>query len=872
LAGLFRKARQERELAAEFESHFQMHVEENLRRGMNAAEARRDARIRFGSVDAATESMRDGWTVTALVTARQDLQYALRGLRRNPGFAVTAIASLALGIGASVAIFTIADNLLLRPLPYHDPEQLVMVWDTNHPRGYDRVIVSPGNFRDWKAQNTVFSSMAGFREGHSVLTDGSRSDEFGKQLISAELLPMLGVHPVRGRLFTAAEDVASENTDTVLLISYRLWQNWFHGDEGVIGRQVEINSTPRRIIGVLPRGFYFRNRNVDLWEPLGLNPARDYRKTAGRWMLSVARMKPGVTLRQAQAQMSTIAARLAAAYPAFNQGWTVELESLRDSLVHEVKTSMLILLGAVGLLLAVACANVANLLLARYSSRRREMAVRAAIGASRWRVIRQLLTESVVLGIASGLLGVVLARGAVGGMVFLAPKDLSRNAVIVLDLRIVMFAVGLSVLTGILFGLAPALVASRADLTRGMREDGRGSLGAGGKLRLGLVGVEVALSVMLLAGAGLLFRSVVGLHSVDPGLDPTKVLTFRVSIPAARYRNYSLRTQFYARAIERLRQLPGVRSVSAIDYLPYSERAAAAPVAIAGRPAAKPGAELLATIRTVMPAYFRTLGIPLTRGRDFAEADNLLDAPYRFIVNEAFVRKYLPGEAPLGKKINAAMDSANPFGEIVGVAADAKEAGLDKEPEPTVYYVYAHLASPGLTFLVRTRNAPMTFAEPARKIIQGLDPQQPVADVRTMETVVSDTFSRQRFSALLLGGFSVVSLLLAAVGIYGVLAFSVTERTREIGVRVALGADPARIRTLVMGIGLRVVLAGTAVGIAGALALTDLLKSLLFGVKAHDGATFVTAPAVLIAVAMLAAWLPARRAARLAPVDALRAE
>jgi putative ABC transport system permease protein len=870
LSGLWGKGRQERELAAEFESHFQMHVAENQRQGMSPQEAWRDARLKFGSLDAASESMREGWTPMALVTARQDLRYALRGLRRNPGFAVTAIASLALGIGASVAIFTIADNLLLRPLPYRDPGQLVMLTEANPVRKFTADVVSPANFLDWKAQNHVFQSMAGLREGHSVLNDGHRVEDLGKQLVSADLLPMLGVLPVRGRLFTAAEDRPSD-WETVLLISYRVWQNWFHGDEDVIGRKVQVNATPRVIIGVLPPGFYFRNRDVDLWEPLGLGPAQSYR-SAGRWLLSVARMRPGVTRAQAQAEMTAISARLAAAFPDYDKDWTAQVESLRDSLVREVKASTLILLGAVGMLLAVACANVANLLLARYASRRREIAVRAAIGAGRWRVIRQLLTESVVLGVAGGALGLVLARWAVSGLVLLAPQDLSRNAVIILDLRIVCFAVALSMLTGVLFGLAPAMVASGADLARGMREGSRGSLGGGVKLRLGLVGAEVAVSVMLLAAAGLLFRSVVGLQSVDLGLDPTKLLTFRVSIPAARYPEYRRRSQFYARAIDQIGQLPGVRSLSAVDYLPFTGRVRTGWAAIGGRPPAKPGEELLAAIRTVMPGYFRTMRIPLTYGRDFTEADNTQDAPYRFIVNETFVRKYLPGERPLGTKINTNADTLNPFGEIVGIAADAREDALDKKAAPTVYYVYAHLASPGLTFLVRTENDPAALAEPARRIIQSLDPQQPVAEVRTMEAVVRETFSRQRFSALLLGGFSLVSLLLAAVGIYGVLAFSVTERTREIGVRVALGADPARIRALVMAGGLRVVLAGTAVGIGGALALTGLLESLLFGVKAHDGATFLAAPAVLIGVAMLAAYLPARHAARLAPVAALRAD
>ena len=869
LAGPFRKARQERELAEEFESHFQMHVEENLRRGMNAEQALREARLKFGGVDSAKESMREESTIMTLETIWQDLRYAARGASRNPGFAITAIFSLALGIGASVAIFTLTDNLLLRPLPYRDPGQLMMVWEMNHSRpAMTRNVVSPANYRDWKAQNHVFQSMAVFAEGPSAFSDGNRVEELDEQYMSADLLPMLGVQPFRGRLFTAAEDLP--NTPNLVLISYRLWQSWFAGDDGVIGKQIQVRSRPGTIIGVLPPGFYFRNRNTDLWEAMGLDPARDYRKNAGRYAMSVARLKPGATRERAQAEMTAIAKRLETEYPQFDTNWTVNVEPLRDSLVSEVKTSMLVLLSAVGLLLAVACANVANLLLARYTSRRREMAVRVAIGAGRARVVRQLITESLALGVTGGLLGVALARWAVLRLIALAPLDLARNVAIEVDYRIVLFAVAASVLTGLVFGLAPSFVASRADLTRGLREDSRSNAGGGGNLRSVLVGTEVALSVMLLAGAGLLFRSLVGLQAVDPGLNPARVLTFSVLIPGARYREPLQRTQFFKTALEQVEQLPGVESASAVSYLPFNGMSAGTDLKIAGRPAVKPGEELVAAIRTVMPGYFRTLGIPVKRGRVFTAADNTLDSPYRFVVNEAFVQKYMAAEEPVGQQISVEMDGKNPFGEIIGVVGNVKEGALDKEPTPTVYYIHSHLVYTGMVFVVRTKNDPLLLADPVRKVIHGIDPLQPVAQIRTMDEIVRETFARQRFSALLLGGFSLVSLLLAAVGIYGVLAYSVTERTREIGVRVALGAEPARILALVLGSGMRVVLVGAAAGLGGAMALTGLLRSLLFGVQPHDAATLSAVVAVLLLVALAAAYLPARRAAQLAPVDALR--
>ncbi len=871
LCGWFGKDRREREMAEEFAAHLEMHIEDNVRAGMSAEEARREALLKFGGMEAAKESVRERWTLTGLETAWQDVRYALRGIRRNPGFALTAILSLALGLGASVAIFTVADNLLLRPLPYRDANQLALIWDVNRQQGLDRNVVSPGNFLDWKAQSGVFQNMAGWRERRSVLIDGDRAEEFGKDYVTADFFPLLGVQPVRGRLFTAQEDLEAISTESLLLISYRLWQGWFGGDEGIVGRKVQIDGAPRTIIGVLPQGFYFRDRDVDLWEPIGLNPAQDYRKTDGRWLFAIGRMKPGVTYGEAQRQMTALASRLENEYPAFNKNWTVEVQPLRDSMVGDVRPALLVLLGAVALLLAVACANVANLLLARYSARRREMAVRASLGAGRWRVVRQLLTESLLLSLAGGMAGMALAAAAVKGLVALAPADLTKSAEIHVDFRIVLFAMVLSIATGILFGLAPALVTCRRDVIESLR-DGTRSVTGGTRLRAWLVAGEVAVSVVLLAGALLMFRSVVRLQGIDPGLDPANVLTFRVSLPGARYEKVFERARFFARATEQIERLPGVISATVDSCVPFTGPCAGTWVNIEGHPAPKPGEENLALVRSVPPGYFHALRIPIRQGREFLASDDSEAAPYRFIVNETFVRRYMRGERPLMKRISVLMDSQNPYGEIVGVVGDVRDWSIEREPEATVYYVSSHLSYTSVTFVVRTERKPLALAEGAQRIIRGLDPLQPVAQIRTMENIMGENFSRQRFSALLLAGFSISSLLLAAIGIYGVLAYSVAQRTREIGVRVALGAEPGRIVSLVVGTGARLVVGGAVVGIAAALLLTGLLKSLLYGVGPRDPETFLLAPCILVSVALVAAYLPARRAARLDPVDALRAE
>lgn len=867
LTGWLRRREREQDLCEEFEANLQLHIDENIRSGMSPEEARRQALISFGGIESAKESVRATARLLWMEHALKDVRYALRVLRRNPGFAATAILSLALGIGSSVAIFTVADNLLLRPLPYPDASRLVMVWETNAQTHEQHNVVSPANYLDWKTQNTVFSEMAGFfPEYHAVFSDGPRNEELDTQVVSGDLLPLLQIRPLLGRFFTKEED---ESDARVAVISYRLWQRWFNGDESVIGREVQINSRPFIIVGVLGPDFYFQKRSVDLWLTLGIKAGNATRM--GRWLRVVGRLKPGTTIQQAQTQMTGIAARLSAAYPENDTGWSVNVEPLRDSLVRQVKTSLFMLLGAVALLLGVACANVANLLLARYTVRHREMAVRGALGASRSRIVTQLLTESLVLALAGGFLGITLAYLAVRGLVRWSPQDLTKFAGVSFDFRILVAGFTISLLTGIIFGLLPACIATRKNLRDALHANAVSGEGDASRVRTWLVGAEVAASVVLLAGAGLLFRSLVGLQAVDPGLDPKGVLTFRVSLPRARYSQPEQSVRFFQQAAEKLAQIPGVKSASAVSFLPFNGMAAGTDLAISGRPPAKPGEGLGTVARTILPGYFRTLNIPIKRGRDFTEADNTTTAPLRFIVNETFVNKYLRGEDPLTKSISVDMNDQNPMGEIIGVVGDQKEGALDKEAEPTAYYVHAHLPYTAMVFVVRGNSA-QALAEPARKSIQEIDPQQPIADVRPMEDIVRETFARQRLSTLLLGAFSLSSLLLASVGIYGVLAYYVASRTREIGVRVALGAAPARISRLVVGSGARMVIIGAAAGLGCALLLSGLMKGLLFGVGPRDPLSFLLAPAALIGVAVLAAYIPARRAARISPVEALRTE
>jgi putative ABC transport system permease protein len=820
----------------------------------------------FGNETLIHERMRDLWTFGWLESTFGDLTYALRGWRKNPVFASTIITSLALAVGAVIAIFTAADDLLFRPLPYTDPDRLVMLWETN--RGSPdtaRNAVSPDNFLDWRARNSTFEDMAYVDEGRSVLSAGDRSEELHVQRVPTNFFAVLGVQPRQGSLSPADGPRSGGNGDTEVVISYRIWQSWFGGDPNVIGRSVQLDSFPRTVSGVMPPGFSFGDREVDLWPYMKIYPSASHDRGA-RTMQAVARLKRDVGLDQAQAQMTMIAGQLQRTEPQFNKNWTVSIENLRDAFARKVRTSLLVLLASVSLLLIVACANAANLLLARYAARHSEMAMRAALGAGRWRLARQLLTESLLIAGCSGVAGLALGRYALYGLVAIAPRTLTKTAEVSIDWRIVLFAVGLSALTGVLFGLVPSVIGA-ATVAAGQVRTVTGWRAIGPRSpRAWLIASEIALSLILLAGGSLLFRSLERLQHVDSGLKPRNLLTFhfRVVSPHDAVR--------FAQAIEGIEKAPGVRSASATSSLPFDGAAAATTVKFSGRAVPEPGNQRTATVRTVMPRYFETVGIPIRRGRDFVEADNTSQAPLRFVVNEAFVRRYLAGDDPLTKAISVGMARNNPFGQIVGVVGDVKEGSLNKAPVPTVYYVYSHMPYGQMTLVVRSERDPLTLVTSVRRVMRELDPKLAAADIRTMEEILGDTYARERFLALLMGGFSSCAVLLAGIGIYGILAYSVSLRTKEIGIRQAVGADAGRIIGMVLADGSWFVIAGLVTGMAAAFGLTKFLSGLLFEIQVNDPLAFGLAPAILLIVAVVAAYIPAHRAARLDPMRALRFE
>jgi putative ABC transport system permease protein len=806
----------------------------------------------------------------------QDLKYGVRMLAKSPGFTAVAVIALALGIGANTAIFSVVNAVLIRSLPFKDPDRLVMVWERNRPRNRDQNVISPANYLDWQDQNTVFEQMSAVFDYRANLTGVDDPEELRTQVVTANFFDLLGVNAALGRTFVAEEGM--EGHDNVVVLGQSLWKRRFGGDPAMVGKTIKLSGQDFAVIGIAPADFQFlikggslTGKQAELWMPMTFSPNSRVRR--GRHMTAVARIKPGITLAQAQADMDGIAANLEKQYVEFNTGWGVNLVPLRTQLVGAIRPALFVLLGAVAFVLLIACANVANLLLARAATRQREIAIRTALGAGRWRVIRQLLTEATVLAALGGGFGLLLAMWGVDLLLALTPKDLLGLQRVGIDYRVLGFTFAVSVLTGVLFGLAPALEASRPNLNESLKEGGRGAVTGGRSHRLRdlFVVAEIALALVLLIGSGLMIRSFARLQSVDPGFDANSLLTARVLLPNLRYGQDPQCKAFFKQLTERVAALPGVRSVGTVSYLPIAGLGAATRFDIEGRPPLPPGQQLVGDVRVVDGGYFGTMRIPLLRGRTFSERE-LTDESHVVVINETMARDYFPGEDPIGKRVTISMKDENVPSEIIGVVRDARYVALDTAVRPMTYWPYPELVYSGMTLVVRTEGEPLALAEAVRREVLAIDNDQPIADVRTMEAWVSDSVSKARFSTMLLGIFAGVALLLAAVGIFGVMSYAVSERTHEIGLRMALGAQTSDVLALVVRQGMVLALIGVGIGLGAAFVLTRVLASLLYGVSATDPLTFAVIAVLLASVALFACYLPARRAAKVDPMVALRYE
>ena len=802
----------------------------------------------------------------------QDLRYGFRTLLRNPGFCAVAILALALGIGPNTAIFTMVNAVLLKPLPVPEPDRVVMIWGTLLKSGFGQLPVSAADYLEWKQQARSFDQMsAAFAIPEYGLNVSGAGDpeRVPAALASKEFLPALGIKPIVGRNFLPEED--RPGGPPAVLIGNALWQRRFHSDPAAIGRTLTVDGIPRTVVGVVPHELG-EMVAADLWLPTAINPNDAERRNHNYGI--VAHLKPGVTVAQARAEMIVIAQRLERAYPASNTGWGITLFPMAEMFTGRIRPVLLILLGAVGLLLLIACANLANLLLARAATREKEIAIRGALGAGRPRIIRQLLTESFVLALAGGALGLVLAAWGVRLLRSVVPDMFPMLQHMSVDVPVLAFTFGISILTGLLFGLVPAWRSSRTDLNTTLKEAAGRSESSGGSHRIRgfLLASEVALAVLLSVSAGLLLRSFVRVTEVNAGVRTANILTMNVSLPEVKYDTELKRATFYKNLIERLDTLPGVRSAGAVVFLPLrvsilSFRIWVNSFVIEGRPPVPQDQQPQADYRPATPGYFNTMGIALRQGRLFDQHDDQ-DAKRVVLVNEAMVRKHFAHENPLGQHIVM----GKPM-EIVGVVADAKLYGLDAPVEPAVYVPHAqHSGESSMAVVVRTEGDPAAIASAVRREILKLDPEQPISNVRTMDKVLSDSLMLRRVSMLLLTVFASLALTLATVGIYGLTAYSVSRRTHEIGLRVALGASQSQILRLVVGRGLVTSLIGAAIGVGAALMLTRGLSGMLYGVTATDPLVFAGVPLLLIAVSVLASYVPARKATRIDPLAALRYE
>jgi putative ABC transport system permease protein len=807
----------------------------------------------------------------------KDIHYAFRQLIKHPGFSLIAILVLALGIGANTAIFSVVNAVLLRPLPYRAPEKLVWLWGTNPLNDIPKESASYPDFADWREQAQSFETMAAYARTSPILTEGDGEPErLPGAAVIGDFFSVLGVEPALGRKFLPEEN--EQGKGRVVILSHDLWQRRFGADPKVAGRQITVNGNPHTVVGVMPAGFQdpapAARKAVQMWLPLTVS---DNMRSSRRsdFLYVIARLKPDATIDRARAEMKGIASRLEKQYPETNTSWSVIVESLHETLTGDIRPALLLLLGAVAFLLLIACANVANLLLARASSRQREISIRAALGASRGRVIRQLLTENILLSVAGGALGLVIAVWGIHVLLALSPGNIPRLDSIGIDGQVLLFTLGMSLVTGVIFGLAPALTASKANLNDTLKEGGRGAMeGASGRrMRNVLAVAEIALSLVLLVGAGLLIRSFMQLQQVKPGFNPQHVLSVELSLPPAKYKEDAQVNQFFDQLLAAVAQQPGVEAATVSTDLPLGGNADFLAFSVEGRPLLPTDKTPDAEARVISPDYFRTLQIPVRNGRVFTDRD-VAGVPDVAVINETLARKYFPGADPIGKRVTFG-DPKAPDVEwftVVGVVGDVHGTRLSEEPYAQIYTSYRQTPRRAFTLIVRTAGEPSLMLKQIREQIWSLDRQQPLYNVRTFDQVLAQAVARPRFNMLLIAILAGVALVLAAVGIYGVISYSVTQRTHEIGIRMALGANATDVLKLVVGQGMLLAGIGLALGLIAAFAVTRIMSSLLFGVSATDPPTYFGLALLLGAIAFLACYLPARRATKVNPVTALRAE
>jgi putative ABC transport system permease protein len=873
LRSVFRRETVESEMEEELRFHSERQIEKYLKTGMRRDEARRRVRMDFGGLEQVKEECRDARGVALVETVAQDLRYGWRTLLKSPGFAAAALFTLALGIGANTAIFSVVYGLLLQPLPFRDAARLVLLHETT-PKVGD-VSVSYPNFQDWRAQSHTFSEMAAVSNVGFNMAGASQPENIGGLAVSPNFLSMAGIRPVIGRGFTPDEEKAG--TAPVLLLSYALWQSHFGGNRGVIGQTIRLDSRTVTIVGVLPRDFRWIE-TCDVMEPIGVwatnNSTVAVRGDRGD-LTVVGRLAAGVRMEQARAEMDGIAARLARAYPEANDQCGVKLQSLRESFSGDARPSMLVLLGAAIFVLLVACANVANLFLMRGAVRAKEMALRIAIGASGGRIVRQILTESFLVAVLGGLAGVGLALAGIPAMARLIPADTLAGASVGMNGAVLLFSAGLVVLSVLAFGLAPALHSARGNVHADLKEGGKTTSGGGRNRWRGLLATsEIALALILLVGAGLMMKSLYRLLAVDSGFRPERVLKMEMSLRTAQYDKDPAVIGFWQQVLERVRALPGVESAAVGTAIPLTDDHSRTDITVEGMALPKPSDYPHPDTHTVSPGYEKTLGIRVLRGRGFTDADRE-NAPRVALVSAIVAQRLFPGADPVGKRFTLGRLEANRAPKwltIVGVLADTKMYGLANPARLEVYVPFRQMAASEMVLLVKSGMEPAALVSAIRAVVVSIDKEQPIFGIATMQEVVNASVSTRRITLILLGLFSGLALVLASIGIYGVISYSVAQRAREIGIRMALGAQRGDVLRLVLAQGGKISLAGIAIGSAASAGLTWLMAKLLYSVSAVDPATFIAVAFVLAVIAMVASYIPARRALRVDPLVALRNE